>query len=108
MLSEQAVTLLRLAGHTGSVPGVLQGVTLLVAGERLKDVLEVATPNYPRPVGDESPTATIGERAAWAANGDAERAIDEPSQFLKLRASPLLKILNQGITHRVPVYWHYQ
>ena len=78
-----AVKLLKLMGHSGSVPGAILAADIAAALARLEGALELA------------PTA------AEAADGDD----GEPVVALRQRALPLMQLLRQAAERECSVMW---
>lgn len=66
MFGEVAVVLLRMMGHSGTVPGALRAEEVGPARERLRTELDVLSPDTPSPgknTDDDEPVVTIHQRA---------------------------------------------
>jgi len=88
MFGEVALTLIRLMGHSGSVPGAILAEDVPAALARLRSAAE-ATPDAP------APGPTMGRGA------DAE----EPPVTLSHRALPLIALLEAAVRDHCNVMW---
>ena len=94
MLGETAVTLLRLAGHSGSVPGAILAADLPAALVELRRGLETA--------GDQpSPAPAVQDEEA----GDEEVQEREPPVTLRKRAVPLIDMMETAIARGADLMW---
>ncbi len=92
MFGDVAVRLLRLMGHTGTVPSAIRPEDIPDALQRLKAGIAAA----------EAATAVPEEPSeARRESGDAE----EPRVSLKQRAFPLIQLLEAAERENVPVMW---
>lgn len=89
MFGDVAVTLLKLMGHSGTVPGALMAEDVPAALERLK----AAVTEHPQTALD--PTTGAG------AKDDGE----QPHVSLAHRALPLIQLLSAAAAARVHVLW---
>jgi hypothetical protein len=86
MFGDVAVKLLRMTGHSGTVPGAIPAAEVPAALERLRAALEGA------PGADDS----------GAGNDDAER---EPPVTLRQRAWPLQELLQEAAREQCGLMW---
>lgn len=89
LFGEVAQTLLKMMGHSGSVPGALLADDVATALERLQRELAAAEPAEKRPV-----------RAPQEDDDDAA-----PPVSLRLRAFPLVQLLSAAAKKRCDVMW---
>lgn len=91
MFGEVAVRLLRLMGHTGTVPSAIRPEDIPDALRRLKAGIAAAE------------AAAVPEEPSEARqeSGDSE----EPRVSLKQRAFPLIQLLEAAERENVPVMW---
>lgn len=89
MFGEVAVTLLKLMGHSGSVPGALLAEDVPAALERLRRAVA------------ESPDAPLDPSTGAGAKDDGE----ERHVSLSLRALPLIELLSDAAAARENVMW---
>ena len=83
MFGEVAVSLLKMMGHSGTVPSAIQPEDIPRALERLKGALRRA------------------EQASLPSSGDS----DEPPISLPHRAMPLIKLLEASVAANCQVMW---
>ncbi len=83
-----AVSLLRLMGHSGTVPGALLATEVPQALER------------PR-----AGIAAHGDTPAPGGDGDSDREDDEPVVRLSQRALPLIELLEAAVKDECDVMW---
>ena len=93
MHGEPAVELLKLMGHSGTVPGAIPASDLPAALERLRAGLELS--------GDTAPVTGEPE-ASGDADEEAERA---PPVSLNTRAVPLLEMLDTAVKGKSGLMW---
>ena len=84
MFCDEAVTLLKMMGHSGTVPSALLARDIPPALERLQKRLQVAEPGKPVPKDD----------------GD-----EEPHIELRTRAYPLIQMLRASAREDADVLW---
>ena len=89
MFGDVAVTLLKMAGHSGTVPSALLAADIPAALARLRQALANAGP-------DKLAAKTDPE------GGDA----DEPPVGLRLRAHPLMALLSAAAEQKSDVMWN--
>ena len=89
MFGNVAVSLLKLMGHSGTVPGALVAAEVPQALERLRAGI-----------------ATHGDTPAPAGDEDSDREEDEPVIRLSQRALPLIDLLEAAATEQCDVMWH--
>ncbi len=91
MFGDVAIRLLKLMGHSGTVPSAIMPEDIPQALQRLR-------------------TGITGEEAATADEPTTELESDEDGQFvsLKVRAFPLIELLEAAEKEHVPVMWHDQ
>jgi hypothetical protein len=95
MQGEPAQALLRLGGHTGSVPGAVLASDLPGFASRLRDGLQSQ--------GDQpSPAAPQGDVQHGEREHDERR---EQPVSLKLRAVPLLEMIDTAIRRQSDLMW---
>lgn len=94
MLGEPAVTLLRLAGHSGSVPGAILAADLPAALRELRRGLETSG-DLPSPPPD----------AREEADDDDDSRDREPPVTLRKRAVPLLDMMETAIARGSDLMW---
>lgn len=87
---EVAVRLLRMAGHSGTVPGAIPAEEVPAALERLERALEARAP--------EEPDAAPGD-------GDGDDDEREPPVSLRQRAYPLLELLRDARREQCGIMW---
>jgi len=90
MFGDVARTLLRMMGHSGTVPGALRAADTAAAAQRLRAALDELG-NEPAPV--EAPA------------DDREGTEEEPRISLEQRAFPLLELLDAANTGGHDVTW---
>jgi len=89
MFGEVAIRLLKLMGHSGTVPGAILAEDIPAALNRLKQGLAAEGANMtPRP----------------AADAKSDEA-DEPPVSLKHRALPLIEMLTAAVASQCNVMW---
>jgi hypothetical protein len=94
MLGETAVTLLRMAGHTGTVPGAILAADLPGSLRQLRAALEKS--------GDlPSPAPVVPDESADE-DDDRER---EPPVSLRKRAVPLIDMIETAIARGSNLMW---
>ena len=86
MFGDVAVRLLRMMGHSGTVPSAIRAEDIPAAVERLEQALRGAP----------------GESADSGASGDDD---EEPAVGLRQRALPLLELLRRAAAEGVSVTW---
>jgi hypothetical protein len=93
MFGDVAVHLLKMLGHSGTVPGALLAPDVPAALQRLEKALE-NPPSLPPRSDDEKKTNDTG--------GDEGR---EPPVSLTQRAFPLVQLLKEAAARKVDVMW---
>ena len=88
MFGDVAVTLLKMMGQSGVLPGAIAPEDIPAALERLKK--EVAA------------------RAASPAGGSSSTGADEPRVSMRQRAFPLIDLLERAAQRRCHVIWEEQ
>lgn len=88
MFGETAIQLLKLMGHSGTVPSAILPEDIPRAVKRLREGLEVEL--------------TTG---AEEVSRDGESQADEPKVSLKTRAFPLIQLLEAAAQGDEPVTW---
>lgn len=88
MNREIAVTLLKMAGHSGAVPSALLAADIAGALARLDRELDVAEPRGKKP-----------------APANADDADEQPPVGLRLRAFPLIQMLKAAVAKNCDVTW---
>ena len=99
MQGDPAQALLRLGGHTGTVPGAVLAADLPTFAERLRDGLVLH--------GDR-PSPAMPPPAAKSPRQKEEDAEDEPRErpvSLRLRAVPLLEMIDTAIRQQSDLMW---
>src|SRR5712672_3327139 len=86
LFGDAAVTLLKMAGHSGTVPGAIRAADVAVVRGRLEQALAALRP-------DQEPAAAEKEPDA------------EPPVGLRLRAYPLIQLLTAAAQKRCDVTW---
>src|SRR6266480_349712 len=86
MFGDVAITLLKIMGHSGTVPSALLAKDIPAALERLKAALAIA------PAGDRAP----------AQDNDGA----QPNISLRQRAYPLIELLERAGARGVDITWH--
>lgn len=86
MFGDVAIRLLKLMGHSGTVPGALLAEDVQPALERLKAAISV-------------------EGQSGAPDKSADQEDDEPVVSLSHRALPLLELLNAAAKEQCDVMW---
>jgi hypothetical protein len=94
MHGEPAVALLRLGGHTGTVPGAVLAPDVPAFRDRMRRGLETHGEEVLPPAPPRQPVAP-GE----------DEVRREPVVNLRLRAVPLLDMLDRAIDHPADVMW---
>ena len=89
MFGDVAVTLLKMMGHSGTVPGAIVAADVPAALDRLKRELEAAK------------AEPVPDKAAEAADEDR----DEPRVNLATRALPLIELLTAAAKADADVMW---
>lgn len=96
MLGESAITLLRLGGHSGAVPGAILAEDLPAFARRLRAGLTVH--------GDEPSPPVPAHPGTDSAADEADE--DRPAPIaLRKRAVPLLDMVDTAITGRSGLMW---
>jgi len=96
LLGESAVTLLKLAGHTGTVPSAVLAADLPAFLKRLRAELEVH--------GDELSPPPIAEPPADEQDDEERR--DQPAAVsLRKRAVPLVEMIETAIARGSDLMW---
>lgn len=90
MFGDVAATLLKMAGHSGTVPGALLAGDIRPALARLEHELAAAGPDA---------------NARQTARPDAEDADTPPAVGLGLRAFPLIELLSSAAQQGCDVMW---
>jgi hypothetical protein len=90
MTRDIAVTLLKMAGHSGTVPSAILAADIPAALARLDQGLAVA-----------EPVAAVQKQAARAADDAGE----PPPVGIRLRAFPLIQMLTAAAGHGCDVTW---
>jgi hypothetical protein len=89
LFGDVAVTLLKMAGHSGTVPSALRAADIPSALARLNQALAAAP-------------AENGKQSVPAGGGDAE----DPSPVgIRLRAYPLIQMLSAAAAQKSDVMW---
>ena len=88
MFGNVAVSLLKLMGHSGTVPGALVAAEVPRALERLRAGI-----------------AAHGDTPAPAGDDDSDREKDEPVVRLSQRALPLIELLEAAAKDECDVMW---
>lgn len=89
LFGDVAQTLLKMMGHSGTVPGAVLANDVAAALEHLQRELEVAEPEVKRP--------------ARAPQEEEDAA--EPPISLRLRAYPLIQLLSAAVQQHCDVMW---
>lgn len=95
MFGDVAVHLLKMMGHSGTVPGAILAADIPAAIERLEKALENPPPLPPGPQ-----SAQDAQREASDEN--------EPRVSLPQRAYPLLELLRKAAAQKVDVMWEQE
>ena len=90
MFGDVAVTLLKMAGHSGTVPSALLAGDIPSALARLKQELAAASPE---------------EESTQSVRPGAEDADAPPAVGLRLRAHPLIQLLSAAAQQECDVMW---
>ena len=90
MFGNVAVSLLKLMGHSGTVPGALIAADVPRALERLR-----------------AGVAVHGDTPAPANDDSSEREEDEPVVRLSQRALPLIELLEAAVKEECDVMWDH-
>ena len=90
MFGNVAVSLLKLLGHSGTVPGALRAADVPRALERLR-----------------AGVAAHGDAPAPANDDNTEREEDEPVVRLSQRALPLIELLEAAVKEECDVMWDH-
>lgn len=90
MFGDVAVTLLKMAGHSGTVPSALLAANVATALALLRQKLAVAGP---------------GEESGRSVRPDAEDESATPRAGIRLRAYPLLQLLSAAAQQGSDVMW---
>lgn len=98
MFGEVATVLLRMMGHSGTVPGALRADEVGPARERLRTALDALAPDTPSP-------GTGPERDAPGPDTESDKADDEPVVSIHQRAYPLLELLAAAEEAEREVIW---
>jgi hypothetical protein len=88
MFGDIAVTLLKMMGHSGTVPGAILAQDIPPALERLKSAVAAAPESAPAP-----------------ASSDDDREGKEPPVSLRQRAFPLVELLERAARKGCDVLW---
>lgn len=88
MFGDIAVTLLKMMGHSGTVPGAILAQDIPPALERLKAAVAAA----PEPA----------QKQASAGDGRGDK---EPAVSLRQRAFPLVELLERAVRKNCDVLW---
>lgn len=83
LFGDVAVQLLKMMGHSGSVPGALMPEDIPPALERLEQALQQQSPPVRQPASDD----------------------EEPEVSMQHRALPLIELLQSAARASVPVMW---
>jgi len=94
MLGESAVTLLRMTGHSGGVPGAILAADLPHALDELRKALEVS--------GDLPSPAPVARDETDDEDDDRER---ESPVSLRTRAVPLIDMIETAIARSSDLMW---
>jgi hypothetical protein len=95
MHGESAVTLLRLMGHSGNVPGAILAAYLPASLARLREGLD-AHGDEPSPGPDQHPVV---------ADRESDEREKEPPVRLRTRAVPLLDMIETAIKRDSDLMW---
>ena len=98
LLGESAVTLLRLAGHSGTVPGAVLAADLPTFLARLRAGLDLH--------GDE-PSPAPAPKPAVDEDDDADSSSQPAAVSLRKRAVPLLDMLETAIARGSDLMWEH-
>lgn len=90
LFGDVAAALLKMAGHSGTVPGALRADDILSALARLEQALAAAGPEA---------------KTTQAPRPDAGEADAAPAVGLRLRAYPLIQLLSAAAQQRCDVMW---
>ena len=90
LFGDVAATLLKMMGHSGTVPSALRAADVPSALARLKQELAAAAPE---------------EESRQSARPDAEGADTPPPVGLRLRAYPLMQLLSAAARQECDVMW---
>ena len=93
MQGESAVTLVRLGGHSGTVPSAVLAADLPAFAARLRSGLDLHG-------GDLSPVPTAADRQ----EDDEDRPREQPIT-LRLRAVPLLDMIDTALRQKSDLVW---
>lgn len=93
MFGDVAVHLLKLMGHSGTVPGALLAADVPAALQRLEKALEQAPPLPPKAKGEKT-TNDLGDEEG-----------EEPRVSLDQRAFPLVQLLKEAAAQKADVMW---
>lgn len=91
MFGDVAVALLKLMGHSGTIPGALLADDIPAALEQLRRGVE-----------------SQGANPAPAHNDDSKKDPEEPQVLLSQRAFPLIQLLENAAKRKVDVMWDVQ
>jgi len=95
MLGETAVTLLRMTGHSGTVPGAILATDLPGSLRELRAALETS--------GDlPSPAPVVAEDA----DDEEDRRERDPPVSLRKRAAPLIDMIETAIARGSDLMWN--
>ena len=97
MFGDSALTLLRLGGHSGAVPGAILEADLPAFQAKLHEGLE-RHGQLPSPAPAEPSTEAVG--VAHGGEGERERPVS-----LRLRAVPLLELVENAIRRGSDLLW---
>lgn len=89
LFGDVAVRLLKMMGHSGTVPGALRATEIPAAIERLQQALD----------------ATPGEKNKPAVSPDATDPDTAPAVGIGLRAYPLIQLLSAAALQECDVLW---
>jgi hypothetical protein len=88
MFGDIAVTLLKMMGHSGTVPGAILAPDIPSALQKLKSAVAA------------TPEAAPGTKAGADARGDTEELVS-----LRQRAFPLIELLERAVQMKCDVLW---
>lgn len=90
LFGDVAVTLLKMMGHSGTVPGALRAAEIPAAIERLQQALDTVSPE---------------EKNEPAASPDATDPDATPAVGIGMRAYPLIQLLSAAALQDCDVMW---
>jgi hypothetical protein len=96
MFGDVAVHLLKMMGHSGTVPSAILAADLPAAIERLEKALENPPPIPAKPKKEEGGKGEEGEKD------------EEPRVSLSQRVFPLLQLLKAAAAQNADVMWEYE